>query len=224
MPGSALAPALKWQALHLPSVRSIKISWPREATMLRSGSGNSSSSCRPSESWKASSASSSASVGRRKGMRNTSQGEPLCQIFEAVQVFEDQREFARQSRALEALPEVGIGLGDEQRIVGRQRGDERRCQSEVLLGAMTRSAGAAVAAEALFEEQAFSFCNERIGRDGIDPHRLARCQRGRQHEQNGHVCTVTTPNAFSDIIGSSVASPAFRIQNAAYCARQVSPQ
>ena len=66
-----MAPAFTWHRLHFPRVSSRKMSCPRRGTVPLSGSGRTRSDCRPNDSWNASKASSSASVGSRKSTPGT---------------------------------------------------------------------------------------------------------------------------------------------------------
>jgi hypothetical protein len=105
---------------------------------------------------------------QRQGVRHPAHHEPVRQVVEAVEVLQDQPEAPHERRILEALGEGGLGLGDEERVVGRERGDEARVDREVVLGAMAGAAGAAVAGEGLLEEDLLAARDElrlRIGRD-----------------------------------------------------------
>ena len=73
-------------------------------------------------------------------------------LIEAVDVLQDERPRpVHQRRVLEAR-ELRDELGDEERIVSRQRGDERRAQGEVVGRGVARRAGPAVAVERLLRE------------------------------------------------------------------------
>ncbi len=87
--------------------------------------------------------------------------EVVRQVVEAVLVLQDQRKLAHQARVLEVPGERRDGLGDEQRVVGRQRRDEGRREAEVVLGPVAGAAGPAVALEGLVEEDLAPLGDER---------------------------------------------------------------
>ncbi len=84
-------------------------------------------------------------------------------VAEAVGVFLNQALLAKHRRIFEAR-QVGIGLGDEQRIVRGERGNELRIDREVIFGAVTGAARAAVAGKRFLEEELRAAANERIER------------------------------------------------------------
>ena len=67
---------------------------------------------------------------------------------EAVGVDADQRQLPQEQRPVE-VAQGGVGLGDEQRVVGRQGGDVGRVDRVVVVRTVAGGAGAAVAAESL---------------------------------------------------------------------------
>jgi hypothetical protein len=99
----------------------------------------------------------------------------------AAEILADQAELAHQPRVLEVLLEVRVELGDEERVVLRQRGDEHRVDREVVLFAVAAAAGPAVAVEGLGEEERPALGDQgglRIGRL-----RLTRRGRGDADEE-----------------------------------------
>jgi len=126
--------------------------------------------------------------GRRQceRVRHPAQGEDVLEIGEPVEILDDQPELAHQPRILEILRQIRITLGDEQRIVVRQRGDECRIDGEVVLLAVTGTTGPAVTVESLVEEKLAAAIDElllRIGRDlGSGLAGNERGERGKRHE------------------------------------------
>src|SRR6266850_67641 len=172
-PKFAVAPAFTWQRLHLPSLLSRKIAWPRLGTVPLSLRGMTRSCCRPRDNWKASRASSSSSVGRRKStpgarhrgpetehVRDPPHDELVLEVVEPVKVFENQSELPHQRRVLEVLLQGWGELGDEEGIVLRERRDEGRVDGEVILRRMAGAAGTPVAGERLVEEEVSSLRDE----------------------------------------------------------------
>src|SRR5206468_6030403 len=121
-------------------------------------------------------------------MRDAAHGEPVRDIAEAVGILEDQAELAHQPRVLEVLLEGRGELGDEERVVLRQRGDEHRVDREVVLFAVAAAARPAVAVEGLGEEE-----HPTLGDQGglrIERLRLTRRERGdAEEEHSGHAET-----------------------------------
>ena len=99
---------------------------------------------------------------------------------ESVCVDEDQSEPPHQIRVLERR-QRRIGLGHEQRIAGRQGGNELRIDGEVVALDVTRPAGPSVAIERLVQEEPAALGDElrkigcsRGGGRGIEPERRRR--------------------------------------------------
>jgi len=94
-------------------------------------------------------------------------------LVEPVEIFRDQPEPSQQAGVLE-LVQRRLELGHEQRIVGRERGDELRVDGVVVLVAMAGAAGPPVAAKGLFEEQTLAFLDQLglglLNRDPITRH------------------------------------------------------
>ena len=86
-------------------------------------------------------------------MRDAPHDELVPQVAEPIQVLEDQPELPHQRRILEVLLQGRIEFGDEERIVLREPGDERRIDGEVVFLRMAGAARAPVASECLFEEE-----------------------------------------------------------------------
>jgi hypothetical protein len=107
-------------------------------------------------------------------VRDPAQGEATDEVVEAVEVLEDQAELAHEPRVLEVLPEVRVELGDKERVVLRQRGNERGVDREVSFLPVAAPAGAAVAVEGLIEEYVPTLGNQ--GGFGIGRHGVARGQ------------------------------------------------
>jgi hypothetical protein len=94
-------------------------------------------------------------------VRHAAHDEFGCRSAEAVEILQDQPERPHQLRTFQ-LRQRRIELGDEQRIVVRQRGDEVRVNHEVVARGMTCSAGAAVPVERLLEEELRSLRDELV--------------------------------------------------------------
>ena len=113
-------------------------------------------------------------------MRYTAHHKPVLQIVEAIKIFQDQTEFPHQLGILEVTAQSGIGLGDEQRIVRWQGGNETGRDSEIVLLAMAGAASAAVAAKRLVEEDLSTFGNQPLVDAGRPEGDLAERERREQ--------------------------------------------
>ena len=93
-------------------------------------------------------------------VRDPPHDELVFEVVEPVQVLLDQPELTHERRVLEVLLQGRVEFGDEEGIVLRERGDERRIDGEVVLRRMAGSARSPVAGEGLVEEEVSSLRDE----------------------------------------------------------------
>jgi hypothetical protein len=113
-------------------------------------------------------------------MRHAPHHEPILEIVEAIEVLEDQTEAAHERGLLEVPGELRIEFSDEDRVVVRERGEERGRDREVFLGAMAAATRSPVPFEGLLEEDPLAALDERsLGVRGVSRQLAAEEQERR---------------------------------------------